>query len=68
MLWTGRSADELLAMPDLVVARLPDGDHDPDLLHLVNRLQIHNCGTYCSHRRGSNRCRFGYPFDVNDEA
>lgn len=55
-------------MPNLVVARLPDGDHDPELLNLVNRLQIHACGNYCAvERGGAIQCRFGYPFDINPE-
>lgn len=69
VLWTGKSADELLAMPDLVVAQIPQHADDEELYDLVLARQRHTCTNYCHNPRteGQN-CRFGFPFEEQREA
>ncbi|KAG1044882.1 hypothetical protein G6F43_011384 [Rhizopus delemar] len=72
VLWTGKTQQELLDLPDLVVAQVPDQLHDPELHALVLKHQKHDCRPYCLRRRHagdgpepnqSHRCRFGFPFE-----
>ncbi|CAO3619298.1 unnamed protein product [Cunninghamella blakesleeana] len=58
LLWTGKTADELMDS-DIVVATLPPVESE--LRDLVNRHQIHKCSSYCK-PNGLNYCRFGFPF------
>lgn len=69
VLWTGKSADELLAMPDLVVAQIPQHADDEELYDLVLARQRHTCTNYChSPRTEGQNCRFGFPFEEQREA
>lgn len=61
ILWTGKTADELLTIHDLVVAQIPHRSHDRELYELVTRLQIHRCGPYCLRDEQKRACRFRFP-------
>lgn len=66
VLWTGKTPDQLLAMDDMVVAKIPDIDDDLGLYRLVLDRQIHACGNYCRRDARINHCRFGYPFEPSN--
>jgi len=75
VLWTGKSADELLQDESIVCARLPP--MDSVLYKLVTDHQIHKCNIkYCMKGDPEAPCRFGYPkpispvsfFDKDDHA
>lgn len=75
VLWTNKSADEILQDESVVCARLPP--IDSPLYKLVTDHQIHKCNIkYCMKGDAEGVCRFGYPkrmsevafFDKDDHA
>jgi hypothetical protein len=68
VLWTGKSAQELLEMEDIVVAQLSHVTEDRELYNLVTKLQVHKCGNYCKHERIRNACRFGFPHPYTERS
>lgn len=67
VLWTNKSADELLADESVVCARMPP--INSPLHKLVTDHQIHKCNApYCMEGDAQDACRFGYPKQVWDVA
>ncbi|CEP10308.1 hypothetical protein [Parasitella parasitica] len=62
VLWTGRTAEDLVGDNRVVCAQIPNIRTNPRLHKLVLNRQIHTCRNYCHRATGDNvLCRFGYP-------
>jgi hypothetical protein len=67
VLWTGKSADELLKDESIICARMPP--LESPLFKLVTDHQVHKCNiNYCNKGDPEASCRFGYPKPIIDEA
>jgi hypothetical protein len=64
VLWTGKTAHELLEIPNLIVADILDPTQNPVLYDQVINLQTHTCTNYCT-RAGNSR--FGFPHAARNE-
>jgi hypothetical protein len=43
---------------------LPDNEHDLTLFKLVERKQMHQCGSWCKTNKHIKTCKYGFPTTI----